>query len=134
MAKRRSKARQTRDEAREAYLAAAVHLWDEFNGWYDAHPDATFLEMELELRKHRRVLMGETLELTLRRGDLGASATALQCERCGREMKFKGYPDKEVRSLEGEAEIPRAYYYCPVCDAGIFPPGPASETEAGQLE
>ena len=103
MAKRRSKARQTRDEAREAYLAAAAHLWDEFNGWYDAHPDATFLEMELELRKHRRVLMGETLELTLRRGDLGASATAQQCERCGREMKFKGYPDKEVRGLEGEA-------------------------------
>jgi hypothetical protein len=75
---------------------------------YHAHPAATFLEMEPELRKHRRVLMGETAELTLRRGDLGASAAAPWCERCGREMKFKGYPEKEVLGLEGEAEIPRA--------------------------
>lgn len=134
MAKRRSKARQTRDEAREAYLAAAAHLWDEFNAWVDAHPGATFREMELELRTHRRVLMGETLELTLRHGDLGASGTDVRCERCDREMEFKGYPDKEVRSLEGEAEIPRAYYYCPACEAGIFPPGPASGTETGLLE
>jgi DNA-directed RNA polymerase subunit RPC12/RpoP len=90
--------------------------------------------MELELRKHRRVLMGETLELILRRGDLGASAVGPRCERCGREMVFKGYPDKEVRGLEGEAAIPRAYYVCPACGAGIFPPRPASETETGLLE
>jgi len=134
MAKRRSKARKTGVEAREAYLAAAAHLWDEFNAWYDAHPEATYLEMELELRKHRRVLMGETMELTLQRGDLGASAELPRCERCGREMEFKGYPSKEVRGLEGEADIPRAYYYCPACDAGIFPPEPASEAETGRLE
>jgi hypothetical protein len=134
MAKRRSKARQTRDEAREAYLTAAAHLWDEFSAWYDAHPNATYREMELELRNHRRVLMGETLALTLRRGELGASAVAPRCERCGREMVFKGYPDKEVRGLEGEADIPRAYYVCPPCEAGIFPPGPTSEPETGLLE
>ena len=94
MAKRRSKARQTRDEAREAYLAAAAHLWDEFNSWYDAHPDATFLEMELELRKHRRVLMGETLELDL------------TARRFGRECSSPAvrtmWPRDEVQRLSGQ--------------------------------
>ena len=131
MTKRRSKARQSRSEVREAFLAAALHLWDEFNTWYDAHPDATFDEMEQELGKHRRVLMGETLELTLRRGDLGASPAAPHCEQCGRRLVFKGYPEKEVHGLEGEAEIPRAYYVCPHCEAGVFPPRPPAETEAG---
>ena len=131
MAKRRSKARHTRIEAREAFLAAAGHLWDEFQAWYDAHPEATYYEMEMELRKHRRQLMGETMELTLQRGDLGASVERPRCERCGREMVFKGYPGKEVHGLEGEAEIPRAYYVCPSCDTGVFPPGSTSETETG---
>ena len=131
MAKRRSTARKTRREAREAFLAAAGHLWDEFQAWYDAHPEATYDEMELELRNHRRVLMGETMELTLQRGDLGASAQRPRCEQCGRALVFKGYPSKGVHGLEGEAEIPRAYYVCPHCELGVFPPGPSTETEAG---
>jgi len=49
-------------------------------------------------------------------------------------MVFNGYPEKSVEGLKVDAEIPRAYYVCPRCEAGLFPPGPASSAEAGPLE
>jgi len=36
-------------------------------------------------------------------------------------MVFKGYPEKDVHGLRADAEIPRAYYICPHCEAGVFP-------------
>ena len=49
-------------------------------------------------------------------------------------MEFQGYPRKEVHGLEGDSRIPRAYYLCPHCDAGLFPPGPPPEAETGAME
>jgi len=131
---KRSSARRTRSEARAAFLGAAEQLWDSFNTWYAAHPEATFDEMEQELGRLRRALMGDTLVLALQQGDLGASVEAPHCERCGKPMVFQGYPRKEVHGLEGDTRIPRAYYLCSDCDAGLFPPGPPSEAETGAME
>ncbi len=126
MARKRGPARKTRTQARESYLQLASQLWDEFNAWYDAHPDATFDDMEMELGRRRRAFMGETLALTLRREDLGAMPEAPTCEQCGQRMAFKGYPDKVVHGLEVDADIPRAYYTCSTCGSGVFPPGATS--------
>lgn len=131
---KRSTARRTKSEARAAFMGAAEHLWDAFNGWYEAHPEATFDEMEQELGRLRRALMGDTIVLALQQGDLGASAEAPSCERCGRTMEFQGYPHKGVHGLEGDSRIPRAYYLCPHCDAGLFPPGPPPAAETGSVE
>jgi hypothetical protein len=46
-------------------------------------------------------------------------------------MVFKGYAKKEVHGLEADAKIPRAYYVCPTCGIGLFPPGSASSLEEG---
>jgi len=51
MTRRRSGARIASTEAREEYLRQAEELWERFNTWYAAHPDATFDEMEEELRR-----------------------------------------------------------------------------------
>lgn len=131
---KRLTARRTKSEARAAYLEAAEHLWDAFNAWYEVHPEATFDEMEQELGRLRRVLMGDTLVLALQQGDLGASVEPPVCERCGQKMGFQGYRRKEVHGLQGDSQIPRAYYLCPHCDAGLFPPRPPSEAEAGSVE
>jgi hypothetical protein len=106
-------------------------MWDEFNVWYQDHPEATFDEMEAELGKHRRAIVGNFVELSLRQGDLGAKPEAPPCEQCGQPMVFKGYPKKEVHGLEADAKLPRAYYVCPTCGVGIFPPGPSSPSEEG---
>ena len=131
MAGQRTGARQTRSEARDEFLRRAEALWDEFNDWYQGHPEATFDEMEAELGKQRRAIVGGFVELALRQGDLGATPEAPSCERCGQPMVFKGYPEREVHGLEADAEIPRAYYVCPTCGVGLFPPGSPSMPEAG---
>jgi hypothetical protein len=129
MPKRGSGARQTSSEAREEFLRRTEELWDELNAWYQGHPEATFDEMESELGKQRRAILGNFLELSLRQGDLGARPEAPSCDKCGKPMVFKGYPEKEIHGLEADAKIPRAYYVCPTCGLGLFPPGPSSLPE-----
>ncbi len=131
MPARGSGARQTSSEAREEFLRRSEKLWDEFNAWYQDHPEATFDEMEAELGKQRRAILGSFLELSLRQGDLGATPEAPLCEECRQPMVFKGYPSKEIHGLEADAKIPRAYYVCPTCGVGLFPPGPLSPSEEG---
>jgi hypothetical protein len=134
MPKESVKARCTQAEARAAYISAAEQLWETFIAWYDAHPDATFDEMEEVAGEQGRGLLGDVLALAVRRGDLGATPEAPRCEQCGRAMVFKGYPEKDVHGLRADAEIPRAYYICPHCEAGVFPPGSAPEAKTGSME
>lgn len=131
MPERRTGARQTSSEAREEFLRRSENLWDQFNVWYQDHPEATFDEMEAELGKQRRAILGDFLELSLRQGDLGATPEAPFCEHCGKPMRFKGYPQKNIHGLEADAKIPRAYYVCPTCKVGLFPPGSSSMLEEG---
>jgi len=134
MSGQRSKVRLSRSEARQEFLDEAAKVWDKYSEWYDAHPDATFDEMDKEVGKEGRAHLGKLVELTLRRGDLGAKADRPRCEQCGREMVLKGYPEKGVQGLKAEVGVRRAYYVCPDCGQGLFPPGSADEAASGQLE
>jgi hypothetical protein len=51
------------------------------------------------------------------------------CERCGKEMHYKGMKSKHVIAETGEVDVERAYYYCETCKSGIFPPGQEMEIE-----
>jgi hypothetical protein len=134
MSTRSEKARLSSFDASETFSKAAKAMWVRFNGWYQAHPEATFDEMESYLGEEGRGLLGMALALMVRQGDLGATPEGPRCERCGKEMVFKGYPEKTVEGLRVDAEIPRAYYVCPRCEVGVFPPGPTSAAEAGPVE
>lgn len=129
MAKRRAGARLTRAEAKEKFMERAEELWEDFNEWYQDNPEATFDEIEAELGKRRREVVGEFVQLSLRQGDLGAEAEPPNCDKCGKPMAFQGYRKRKVHGLEVDAEIPRAYYHCSTCGVGFFPPGPAPSAE-----
>lgn len=130
----KSRVRLTASEAREEFLGRAGELWDDFDAWYEANPEATFDEMEEHLGRRRRAVLGELLELRLRQDDLGAAPEAPRCERCGNPMVFKGYLTKSVQGLDVEAEISRAYFHCPTCKVGVFPPGPTAAAEERELQ
>jgi CRISPR/Cas system-associated protein Cas10 (large subunit of type III CRISPR-Cas system) len=49
------------------------------------------------------------------------------CERCGREMHYKGEKRRKMITSQGEIEVERAYYYCAECQQGVFPPGSTVE-------
>jgi hypothetical protein len=131
VSKRRAGARLATTEAKAKFTERAEELWEDFNDWYKDNPEATFDEIEAELGKRRREVMGELVELSLRQGDLGAGVDPPNCKECARPMAFHGYRKKKVQGLEVDAEIPRAYYYCSTCGVGLFPPGPAPSTEEG---
>jgi hypothetical protein len=101
-----------------------ARLREEVRDWRAQHPDATLDEIAAQVSPRRRQLMGAWLaELALQAGN-GYALEGLTCEQCGTALVYKGTPGREVLLLEGDLTLARAYYHCPRCEAGLFPPRP----------
>jgi formate dehydrogenase maturation protein FdhE len=113
----------SRAERKKAFLAQAEAMFEELEGWYDQHPEATFGEIEQEARRERRKMMGKVLEVIVNGRDTGKQETSPICQACGQPLSFKGYRRKWVQGLEGDSQLERAYYVCPNCKGEtLFPP------------
>ena len=51
------------------------------------------------------------------------------CPECGRKMRYKGEKVRDLVTETGDVHLERAYYYCPTCRKGFFPPGSTVGTE-----
>ena len=118
---------QSRSQRKAAFLHAASEMYERLEGWYDAHPAATFEEIEQELRAQRRELMGGALATLIVGRDSGYQANAPACPQCGQALAFEGYRSWTVKGLEGDSVLDRAYYVCPACAGQTFSPS-GSET------
>lgn len=98
------------------------------------HPEATLREIEQHLRPVRRRLMARIVALQLLKRGAGVSVEPPLCSHCGQPMEYKGIRDKPTVGIELEGDIPEAYYYCPRCGEGIFPPPAAIGTGEGTVE
>ena len=94
---------------RAAFLEAAGQLYDQLAAWYDEHPQASFGEIEAELRKRRRELMGTGIEVLVNGRDTGFLIEAPRCPQCGCSLEFEGYRNWTVHGLEGDVVLERAY-------------------------
>lgn len=95
-------------------LAAAMRHWRQ------AHPDATLTEIERELDRQWHAVRADLLaEVAQARGDdVGV------CPACGTALVRRGEHERTLRSDGDQAiTLRRTYAWCPVCDAGLFPPG-----------
>jgi hypothetical protein len=45
------------------------------------------------------------------------------CPECKGKLRYKGQKERPVVTETGEMCLRRAYYYCPSCRKGFFPPG-----------
>jgi len=117
----------SRSQRKAAFLQAAEEMYEHLEAWYDAHPAATFEELEQELRQQRRELMGGTLATLIVGRDSGYQASAPPCSKCGQPLAFEGYRPWTVKGLEGDSVLDRAYYTCPACAGEAFSPS-GSET------
>lgn len=115
----------SKEQRRDAFRAAADEAFEEMETWYEAHPEATFGEIEEVARKTRRELMGKALEIIVNGRDSGYQIEGVQCPKCGRRMEYKGERfQRTTYSLEGDVRLERAYYVCPECEGEtVFPPG-----------
>lgn len=126
---------QSRSRRQAAFMEEAQRMYEQMEEWYDAHPQASFGEIEEEARKRRRELMGKTLTQLVNGRDTGAQVEAPRCTQCGGKMEFEGYRDWGIHGLEGDSTLERAYYVCPDCKGEtIFPPGHKTEIADGSLE
>lgn len=113
----------------ERWSEAAGPVWTELVAWREAHPKATFSEIEAELDRQMNQLRARVL------GDLAlASATAdvqaarveerPRCERCGAVLQAQGQEERGVVTQGGvEVRLARSYATCPRCGDRSFPPG-----------
>jgi hypothetical protein len=123
--------KKSRTQRKVEFLEAAEAMYEGMENWYDAHPDASFEEIEEELRWQRRGLMGGMLETLIVGRDTGFDVQPPKCSQCRQPMVFEGYPPWTVKGLEGDSQLERAYYTCPACgERGFSPSGP--ETAAAE--
>lgn len=115
--------RLSRAQREEAFVEASLRMYREMEGWYEEHEAASFGEIEQELRRQRRQLMGEVQEILINGRDQGVQEDAVACSQCGKAMRFEGYRSRIVEGLEGASQLERAYYRCPHgCGESFFPP------------
>lgn len=121
--------KKSRTQRKAEFLQAAEVMYERMEDWYDAHPAASFEEIEGELRQQRRGLMGKTLEALIVGRDSGFDVQRPPCAKCGGSLEFEAYRSWTVKGLEGDSKLERAYYTCPTCgEQGFSPSGPQAAT------
>jgi hypothetical protein len=115
---------QEREKDWLAFEQLARELHEEMYRWREEHPGASLDEIIQQAALRRRQLMTLWVgQLACQQGT-GEVAEGLRCEKCGGPMVYKGR--RRVEHLEAEVDLNRAYWYCPHCEGGVFPPGPSS--------
>lgn len=76
-----------------------------------------------EIALKTRAEMGQELTQALAETQTRAPIHSPVCPQCQQAMPYKGRKRKLIRTLSGEIEIKRPYYYCKGCRKGLFPPG-----------
>lgn len=110
---------------RDRWLAEAEVCFAALDAWRQAHPRATWAEIEAaidgQLGPLRARMLGETA-MTSDAATLGTERPV--CPHCGERLQAAGAHRRQLRS---EQEMPitveRTYARCPACGTGLFPPG-----------
>lgn len=121
-------------EAAAQFQQEAQELWEEMDRWMEEHPEATLKEIEQYLRPLRRRFTAQLVALQLLKRGAGATVDPPVCPHCSQPMEYKGIVEKPATSLELEGPLPSAYYYCPRCAEGFFPPQSPVGTDEERLE
>ncbi|HVN55822.1 MAG TPA: hypothetical protein VMT46_15930 [Anaerolineaceae bacterium] len=96
--------------------------------WNESHkaPDLTQIEdIVLELREKLSQAMVESVVDSQEQ----VQPAEVRCPQWGKVMGYEGRKSKVVGSRVGEIELEGGHYYCPSCEAGIYPPGSTTEAE-----
>ncbi len=94
--------------------------------WRQAHPQAAFDEIEDEVQREWAPVQAQMVAELAQHGagePLPKDARP-QCPDCQRPMQSRGRRRRRVATRQAQAvTLERAYYVCPACGAGVFPPG-----------
>lgn len=109
----------------ERWLAEAADRFAALDAWRQAHPHATWTEIETavdaQLGPLRAAMLGDTA--------MASAATDLReagavCPSCGERLVAAGPRRRTLRGEHAQAiTLTRSYARCPACGTGLFPPG-----------
>ena len=109
---------------RDRWLTEAADRFAALDAWRQAHPRATWAEIEAAVETQLGPLRAALLQdpaLASEAADL--SGKRPPCPACGESLQAAG---RRRRRLRGDQDVPleldRTYARCPACGAGLFPP------------
>ncbi len=110
---------------RDRWLADAADRFTALETWRQAHPHATWAEIETALDAQLGPLRAAMLGATAMASDAARlDGDQRPCPECGARLEAAG---TRRRQLRGEGDVPlaleRTYARCPACGTGLFPPG-----------
>lgn len=114
--------RRSKEQTLKGLVSRAEGAFRELLAWVEEHPHATLAEIEDRVGELRGDLLASAIEGVIGLRGEGFQADGVKCQGCGKPMRFQGYREKVVQTTEGVIRVPRAYYYCPDCKEGLFPP------------
>jgi hypothetical protein len=109
---------------RDRWLAESAERFAALDAWRQAHPKATWAEIEAAVEAQ----LGPLRAALLRDTALASDAAELggerpRCPDCGAALRPAG---TRRRRLRGEQDVTldleRVYARCPACGTGLFPP------------
>jgi hypothetical protein len=127
----------TKDEKellRQRFMAKAEEVFEKAIASGVEADELDLGEIEEAVEGLKFELTGTLVESVVEVRNRGERGPGPKCERCGREMRYKGKKRREVVTSQGKIELERAYYYCETCQVGIFPPGSALEDQPEGME
>jgi len=107
-----------------------ARIFREMASWRQAHPRATFAQIESAVEERLDSLRAELIqqEIVMRaQAEAADESERPTCATCGRVMQSRGTKERSV-TVQGNrpVNIQRRYVVCPVCGTGLFPPGPGT--------
>jgi uncharacterized protein with PIN domain len=115
--------KKNQEKLKAEFLAEAEALFDELMAWDENTPKPNLTQIEDVVLQLRERFSEQLTQAMLSRQESRQPAERLSCPECGGEVENKGLKEHQVESRIGGLQIERAYYYCPRCHQGFFPPG-----------
>lgn len=113
----------------QAWLNKSAAILIDIKEWRQAHPTATFVEIEAEVHRRMMELEAQVLQDAAqasesREWDHTSGQPAPVCPTCGIPLEARGNHRRTLQGNAGErVQLDRTYGTCPKCGAGLFPPG-----------
>ena len=112
-----------------AWQQKSAAILTDIKAWRQAHPTATFVEIEDEVHRRLMELEAQVLQDAAQASESRewghtSGQTAPVCPTCGLPLEARGQHQRTLQGNGGQSvQLSRTYGTCPKCGAGLFPPG-----------
>ena len=112
----------------QAWQAKSLEMLTEIKAWRQAHPKATFVEIEEQVHTHLMELEAHILQEAAsasehRAWGLSSDTPAPVCPSCATPLQARGQRERTLQGNGGRSvTLKRTYGICPKCGTGLFPP------------